>query len=319
VRGPGRFGVRRQLLPDGAAVATALNGAGDVAWQELSGWVSGIGPDPENSGPRLRTEYGYDTMGRVVTQRMGVVPAPGAGLALADAALGTAAELDGPATSRWGHDLLGRVVSTENGHAQWTYEYDGASGGLRRIVQRFVDGGAEYATERTYRDNATRLGTLTYPGGLRLSYDYDLAGRVTGVTQSRAAGSVTGAGGTQPGPDAGSGQWAFEYDHAGRFSQLTAPNGTVTTYERDLDGAVLAQRTVREADGATVLLLERSFDSRGRTQFEGASWSDDTLSGMVGSADVLEVDGVGGHMHDASVRGNRVSGRQRCGCWDPEN
>ena len=90
----------------------------------------------------------------------------------------------------------------------------------------------------------------------------------------------------------------------------------MTTYERDLDGAVLAQRTVREADGATVLLLERSFDSRGRTQFEGASWSNESLSGMVGSADVLEVDGVG---EDASVRGNRVSGRQQCGCWDPEN
>jgi hypothetical protein len=86
-------------------------------------------------------------------------------------------------------------------------------------------------------------------------------------------------------------------------STLTAPNCTVTTYERDLDGAVLAQRTVREADGATVLLLERSFDSRGRTQFEGASWSDDTLSGMVGSADVLQVDGVGGHVQNASVRG----------------
>ena len=61
------------------------------------------------------------------------VPAPGAGLALDDAAFVTPAELDVSATSCWGYDLLGRVVSAENGHAQGTNGYDGRREGLVRM------------------------------------------------------------------------------------------------------------------------------------------------------------------------------------------
>ncbi len=160
--------VRRQVLPDGTAVATALGAggaqgnAGEVAWQELSGWETRTDPeeneaDPENSGPRLRTEYGYDTMGRVVRAKSGVVAEPGVALTETDAIVaagtspgaGARENLAGPATSQFGYDLLGRVVSADNGHAQWDYEYDTAAGGLKRSVQKFVDGGAEYETSQT--------------------------------------------------------------------------------------------------------------------------------------------------------------------------
>ncbi len=164
--------VRRQVLPDGTAVDTGLSAAGEVVWQELSGWVSGAGADPQASGPMLRHELSYDALGRVSQVRSGVVSAPGTALSGVDAPVGSVAEQEtGPVSRDCGYDLLGRAVPADNAWVRVRHQYNRLSGFLSRTVQSFGQAGAgaaawvDYVIERTYRDNGTRLGSLTYPGG----------------------------------------------------------------------------------------------------------------------------------------------------------
>jgi len=109
------------------------------------------------------------------------------------------------------YDNLGRITALTGGEAV-SYTYD-ALGRLKTEVQAMGTVSYDY-------DVAGRMTKLTYPGSFYVNYDYDVSGAVTKVREN---GATSGVGVLA----------TYEYDNLGRRSKLTRGNGVVTDYAFD--------------------------------------------------------------------------------------
>ena len=159
---------------------------------------------------RLRTEsnplnqviqYTYDAVGN----RVGKTKADGGTITYAYDALNrlTTTTYTGGAIS-YGYDAVGNRTTMNDPQGTTTYGYDA----LDRLVQVV---GSNGTLQYGYDLNGNRT-SMTYPGGNTVTYLYDAANRLTGVTD-----------------------WAnrrtnYTYDAAGRQTQMQYPNGVRTTF-----------------------------------------------------------------------------------------
>jgi RHS repeat-associated protein len=78
---------------------------------------------------------------------------------------------------------IGRLTGLFDGSGTTNFTYN-IFGQL--LSQVNVIGGVNHTTSWTYEATTGRLGTMTYPGGVKLTYQYDSSGRVSGVTSNIA-------------------------------------------------------------------------------------------------------------------------------------
>jgi RHS repeat-associated protein len=117
-----------------------------------------------------------------------------------------------------------------------TYAYDNLD---RLTSTQYPDGKTVTAT---YDDAGNRV-TLTNPGAITMTAQYDGANRLTQLTQ----GSLT---------------WTFQYDGAGNRTRLTHPNGTSTDYAY-LHNHWLSSITDKTPGGAAFQTTSYGYDPNG--------------------------------------------------------
>lgn len=110
----------------------------------------------------MKTSYSYDALGRVLQARYA----------------------DGTATTYQydqGANGIGHLTKLTDsaGVTTWTYDQKG-----RVATKTQQTGGRSFVTRMSY-DNAGRLASLQYPSGKTISYSYDAAGRVSGISLGR--------------------------------------------------------------------------------------------------------------------------------------
>lgn len=124
----------------------------------------------------------------------------------------------GQSVISFGYDNLGRKVSAATSAsasasgqtATWTYDALG-----RELSEQGVLGGVGYQY-----DLAGRRTRMTWPDGLYVSYDYDLANELTAIRENGAASGVGVLA-------------SFGYDDLGRRTALSRGNGTSSAYSYD--------------------------------------------------------------------------------------
>jgi RHS repeat-associated protein len=191
-----------------------------VALTDAEGNKTQFGYDPQ--GRLLRTtdpkgaveSYTYDGAGRLQTKtdRRGVVTTY---------SYDSAARLSGktysdatPALSL-SYDASGRMLSAANGTDSLTWTYDLAGQLLTEASSR------NHSTVSVGYDPSGNRKTLRLDGTEILTYDYDNASRLTGITH-------------------GASTFTLGYDAASRRKSLQAPNGVETTYRLDSMSRLLA-------------------------------------------------------------------------------
>ncbi|HZS58216.1 MAG TPA: DUF6531 domain-containing protein [Gemmatimonadaceae bacterium] len=199
----------------------------------------------------LVTTYSYDGLANLLTRQS---PDTGAASATYDEAGNplTRTDAKGQVTS-YAYDALNRVTSISFADgAKQIYTYDhgaNALGRLTRIAELDPIGNVtaqlDYAYEphgrvasdtRTLNgvayvlayayDSAGRLGSLTYPSGRLVTYQYDPVGRVNQVSTTPPNGSATIAANN------------VTYQPFGRVKSYTLGNGQTYTRTYDLDGRI---------------------------------------------------------------------------------
>lgn len=157
----------------------------------------------------LTTQYTYDGLGEPLT-----TSSPDSGLtSVAYDAMGRVVQ-ETRANGRritYSWDLMGRLVARVSGSTTESFAYDEGTWGKGKMT-RFTDVtgqttyaydaagqligqtssivGASYALAWSY-DSAGRLSTLSYPGGLILSYTYDAFGRLARIASNLSGASAT--------------------------------------------------------------------------------------------------------------------------------
>jgi RHS repeat-associated protein len=86
---------------------------------------------------------------------------------------------------------------------------------------------------------------MTHPGGSRVEYSYDAAGRLAGITPFQARRG-----------------FVFSYDLSGRRTGLSYPNGTTATYAYDPAGRLLSL-THKTSSGSTISSFAYALDAVG--------------------------------------------------------
>ncbi len=154
----------------------------------------------------LTTTYTYNAFGDVISRS-----SPDSGLSTfrydVGGRLSSEARANGH-TIIYDWDELDRLKSRTSGSSVETYMYDAGTYGKGKLTglsdasgtstfaynifgqmlsQTNVIGGISHTTSWTYDASTGRLGTMTYPSGLVLTYLYDTAGRVSGITSNMTA------------------------------------------------------------------------------------------------------------------------------------
>jgi RHS repeat-associated protein len=185
------------------------------------GWLAELHkrPDPANAGQQNIAYFDYDANGNLVRMR----------------------ELNFTTIIDYQYDELNRRTMTttytgEPGVAHRNTDYYDAAGRIYAHVND--DGQVNYG-----HDALSRLTSISGPGLVTISYQYDLANNRTQMTD-------------------GTGTAAYAYDGLGRVTSIASPNGTLT-YTYDPDGNVLSQRV--QIAGTTVdRTISYSYDGKDR-------------------------------------------------------
>jgi len=187
--------------------------------------------DPLNRTRRWR----YDGGGNMV----GMVNARGTETDFEYDSLGRTTRRANPDTDdRWSFDELGNVIRTANANEEALFSYDSRSrmteSRYPALNMRFLYG----------YDLASRLLSLRYPAGETVSYDWDAADRVTGVTDSQ------------------SGKITLGYDAGGRQVHQSWPNGLSESRTYDAASQLLSIDP-GSADPKGPPSIHYTYDSRG--------------------------------------------------------
>jgi RHS repeat-associated protein len=150
-------------------------------------------------------------------------------------------------------------------------------------------------------DNARRRQTMTVVGQPTVSYGWDTANRLTGITQ-----------GTTSVP--------FGYDNANRKSTMTLPNGILLTYTYDNDSRVTAMTWTLA--GNPVGDLEYAYDADGRVIQKTGSFAQTGLpqavTGNTFNA-ANEMTAFNGTPQTYDANGNLVNDGTNTYAWDARN
>jgi RHS repeat-associated protein len=187
-----------------------------------------------------QTEYTYDPVGNVLTAtdgagRVGTYTHDAlnrvTGITYADTSQNVTYTYD------QGTYGVGRLTGTSDASGSVSYTYDGWG---RMVREDRTVLGVVYTTEYEYNDNHD-LTAITYPSGRTVTYQYDAAGRVTGVETTNGGPPVTlASGGT--------------YRPFGPLSSLTLGNGVAMTRSFDLR----YRMTSRDFTGSNYLTVAMS-------------------------------------------------------------
>jgi RHS repeat-associated protein len=181
----------------------------------------------------LRTEYRYDRVGRV-THTI--------------AAAGTAAE----SVTENKYDYAGRLWKTLTPPPDVeTFDWGNSALDGQKLVET-----------RTYTP-AGRLATLTSPGfhsgwPVTTRYEYDDAGRLKEEYSPLA----------EEDPNDDFGPTMYGYDHAGRVTSVTTPEGRIQSTEYDAAGRVTFKRTLLDADTTKWSSVAYTYTPRGELETE---------------------------------------------------
>jgi RHS repeat-associated protein len=200
---------------DNGQVATATDANGNKTSYTYDGfdrlWKTNYPSTTKGSGTSSTTDYEqltYDANGNVTNKRArdGIPIAFG----IDNLNRVTSRTENGSLTRQYGYNLLGQLTSSSwpSGGSPETLTYDA----LGRLTSR-----AEPYTTLNYQyDAAGRRTRLTWPDGLYINYNYDLANEMTTVVEN---GTTTLA--------------TYGYDDLGRRTSLTRGNGTASYYSYD--------------------------------------------------------------------------------------
>jgi RHS repeat-associated protein len=187
------------------------------------------------------------------------------------------------AAERWGYDTCCTPTTWANRRQQQiNYQYDPATGLI--LSKLYPDGSratysydarnnlvfaSNYAGVITldYYPTNDRLHRITYPGGQWLQYNYDVAGRRTGMTDQRGYQllySYDGTGRLSSITNSDNVRVVYyQYDNAGRLEQKVLASGVYTTYAYDPAGRV--QSLTNTLPNQTVVsFFNYAYDQRGR-------------------------------------------------------
>jgi RHS repeat-associated protein len=145
--------------------------------------------------------------------------------------LATAA--NGTDTLTWVYDLAGQLTSEastfNSSTVSYTYDNDGNRSTLSLNGTQFTSYGYDDASRLTSitqgtnvfgfgYDNANRRTSLTYPNGISTAYTYDALSKLTNISATLGANTIT--------------QWGYTYDNAGNRLTKTSPDYSETyTYD----------------------------------------------------------------------------------------
>jgi RHS repeat-associated protein len=187
-------------------------------------------------GGRVRT-YGYD----------------------ADGNLTTTTDLAGKAyTYKYGNNGVSDITSPTG--AKISYEYDD-QGNLTKLSY-----GTQVAKQYTY-DADGKVATVTSASGEKITNAYDSKGNITGQTVTNSAGTSTSttaydADGRVSTLTNSTGTTGYLYDANGYVSQITSANGSIISYEHDVQGRITQQ--TEKANASSIGLVTRySYDILG--------------------------------------------------------
>jgi RHS repeat-associated protein len=187
-------------------------------------------------GGRVRT-YGYD----------------------ADGNLTTTTDLAGKAyTYKYGNNGVSDITSPTG--AKINYEYDD-QGNLTKLSY-----GTQVAKQYTY-DADGKVATVTSASGEKITNAYDSKGNITGQTVTNSAGTSTSttaydADGRVSTLTNSTGTTGYLYDANGYVSQITSANGSIISYEHDVQGRI-TQQTEKANSTAVGLITKYSYDILG--------------------------------------------------------
>jgi RHS repeat-associated protein len=187
-------------------------------------------------GGRVRT-YGYD----------------------ADGNLTTTTDLAGKAyTYQYGNNGVSDITSPTG--AKINYEYDD-QGNLTKLSY-----GTQVAKQYTY-DADGKVATVTSASGEKITNAYDSKGNITGQTVTNSAGTSTSttaydADGRVSTLTNSTGTTGYLYDANGYVSQITSANGSIISYEHDVQGRI-TQQTEKANSGSIGLTTKYSYDILG--------------------------------------------------------
>ena len=200
---------------DNGQVATATDANGNKTSYTYDGfdrlWKTNYPSATKGSGTSSTTDYEqltYDANGNITNKRArdGIPIAFG----IDNLNRVTSRTENGSLTRQYGYNLLGQLTSSSwpSGGSPETLTYDA----LGRLTSR-----AEPYTTLNYQyDTAGRRTRVTWPDGLYINYNYDLANEMTTVLEN---GTTTLA--------------TYGYDDLGRRTSLTRGNGTASYYSYD--------------------------------------------------------------------------------------
>ena len=213
--------------------------------------------------PGLRTEFTYGSTGKLLTRTLTdttthSLPYATAGQTRTESYSwgpgGRLLSIDGPKAAlgtldditSFTYDSAGNLLSMTNGLGQVTtfadYDANGRPGSM--TDPNGVE--TQFAYDALGRLQSNTVKHPTTPAlDATTSYDYDVEGRVTGITLP-ATGTLS-----------------FTYDLAGQLLEMTAPDGEKISFSHDAMGNVTEEKILR-ADGAVRGTTTRTFDSIGR-------------------------------------------------------
>lgn len=145
------------------------------------------------------------------------------------------------------YDDNGRLASADNGNALLTYSYDK----LGRITSETTDirallpNIAPHTVGYMFGARGRKTG-LMYPDAMKVTYSYDVQGRMTEVRNGNTKPLAT-----------------YAYDAYGRRAKLIRDNGVVTNYTYDLAGQVLGIDHLDQGN-TPLAFAHYEYDSRGR-------------------------------------------------------
>ncbi|MGA0603533.1 RHS repeat-associated core domain-containing protein [Caulobacter sp. KR2-114] len=254
--------------------------------------------------------YTYDSAIRLV----GVRRRSGETIGFAYDDLGhvTEKDLPGGASSSvfYGYDLLGRQLYAHYGSAGGAgvdYSYDALS--------RLTSESAAGRTMAYQYDPAGELSAITWPDALYVSYDHDLAGRVTAIREN---GATSGVGVLA----------SYSYDDLGRRTAIARAGGAgVSTSYSSYDGADrLTGFGHTFAAGSSAYNVAYGFSYNAAGQVIGSTSTNDLYTSHPGSqSKSYAANGLNQYTAVASVafaydsRGNLTSDGSRVFSYDVEN
>ncbi len=150
-------------------------------------------------------------------------------------------------------------------------------------------------------DDAGRRETMTVAGQTAVSYSYDNADRLTGVTRGSAAVTIA-------------------YDNADRRTSLTLPNGIVVEYRYD-DDSRLTGLTYKQGM-STLGTLTYGYDANGQRSSVGGTYARTGLPAALTSAtydDANQIATFGGTSFSYDDNGNLTSDGTRSYTWNARN